>query len=116
MMGRVSRQLALGLLKAAQLAPGADVVDVGSGTGAAAAAALEIVGAPGSLVATDISHPMLSKARERLRAHQNARFVVADAQRLPIADARADAVICGLALMFFSDPGRGPSEMRRILR
>jgi len=54
------------LLKQAHLAPGQSVLDVATGTGSAAEAAAGIVGASGSVVATDLSVGMLDEARKRL--------------------------------------------------
>lgn len=116
MFGRVSRHLATTLLRAAQLAPGQRVLDVATGTGIAAEAALELIGPTGSVVASDISAQMLHQARERLGRNSNAAFSVADGQALAMGDASFDAVLCSMALMFFPDPARGLLEFHRVLR
>jgi ubiquinone/menaquinone biosynthesis C-methylase UbiE len=103
------------LLEAACLAPGQYVLDVATGTGAAAQAAAAIVGPSGSVVAGDISPAMLEVARCKLRAVPVA-FEVLDAQALPYPEGRFDAVICQLGLMFFSDPARALAEFHRVLR
>jgi ubiquinone/menaquinone biosynthesis C-methylase UbiE len=54
------------VLGAARLAPGQRVLDVATGTGISAKAALDVVGPSGSVVATDISQEMVEKARRRL--------------------------------------------------
>ena len=60
------------LLRAARIAPGHAVLDVASGTGIAAEAALNIVGPQGSVTAVDISPQMVERARRRLAEFSNA--------------------------------------------
>jgi len=104
------------LLRAAGLAPGQAVLDVASGTGIAAEAALNVVGPQGSVTAVDISPQMVEQARRRLGEFANASTAVEDGQALTFPDASFDAVLCSLGLMFFPDPLRGLSEFHRVLR
>jgi SAM-dependent methyltransferase len=104
------------LLRAARLAPGQRVLDVATGTGIAAEAALLVVGPGGSVIAADVSPDMVDKARQRLGRAPNASAVVEDGQDLSFPDASFDAVLCSLGLMFFPEPGRGLSEFCRVLR
>ncbi|WP_114948679.1 class I SAM-dependent methyltransferase [Microvirga calopogonii] len=104
------------LLQAARLAPGQRVLDVATGTGIAAEAALAVVGPGGSVVAADISPEMIEKARQRLGVSPSASAAVEDGQALSFPDESFDAVLCSLGLMFFPDPGRGLSEFHRVLR
>jgi ubiquinone/menaquinone biosynthesis C-methylase UbiE len=104
------------LLKAAQVAPGMRVLDVATGTGLVAKAALDIVGPAGHVTASDISAAMVEKARERLGSANNVWIGVEDGQALSFSDERFDAVLCSLGLMFFLDPSRGLLEFRRVLR
>jgi ubiquinone/menaquinone biosynthesis C-methylase UbiE len=104
------------LLRAARLAPGQRVLDVATGTGIAAEAALGIVGPAGSVLATDISSEMVAKARERLDQSPNAAVAVEDGQALTLADESFDAVLSSLGLMFFPDPARALAEFHRVLR
>jgi ubiquinone/menaquinone biosynthesis C-methylase UbiE len=104
------------LLRAAQLAPGMCVLDIATGTGLSAEAALAAVGPTGHVTAADISPAMVGKARERLGKAPNAWVLVEDGHALSFADASFDAVLCNLGLMFFPDPARGLSEFRRVLR
>jgi ubiquinone/menaquinone biosynthesis C-methylase UbiE len=55
------------LLRAAGVAPGMRVLDIATGTGLSAEAALAAVGSTGHVTAADISPAMVAKARERLR-------------------------------------------------
>jgi ubiquinone/menaquinone biosynthesis C-methylase UbiE len=92
----------------------ARALDVATGTGAAARAAAEIVGAAGHMVAGDIARPMLKQACRNLQAHAIT-LVAPDGQRLPLKDGSFDAVTCHFGLMFLSDPLQGLSEFRRVL-
>lgn len=67
------------------------------------------------IVATDLNSPMLDQAARRLGA-ANVRFLPADAQSLPFADASFDLVVCQFGVMFFPDKVRANSEARRVLR
>ena len=104
------------LLRAARVAPGMHVLDIATGTGLSAEAALGAVGPSGQVMAADVSPAMAKKARERLGKARNASVSVEDGQALSFADSSFDAVLCNLGLMFFPDPVRGLSEFRRVLR
>ena len=54
------------VLRAARLAPGNRVLDVATGTGISAEAALDAVGPRGSVLAADISREMVETAREQV--------------------------------------------------
>jgi ubiquinone/menaquinone biosynthesis C-methylase UbiE len=104
------------LLNFARLTPGMRILDICTGTGLVADAALKVVGPTGHVMAADISPAMLNKARERLGQHANCSFAVEDGQSLSLPDGSLDAVLCSLGLMFFPDPARGVAEFRRVLR
>src|SRR5712671_3748427 len=104
------------LLRAAHVAPGMHVLDIATGTGLSAEAALAAVGPTGRVMAADVSPAMAEKARERLGKAPNASVSVEDGQALSFADRSFDAVLCNLGLMFFPDPVRGLWEFRRVLR
>jgi ubiquinone/menaquinone biosynthesis C-methylase UbiE len=104
------------LLRAANIAPGTHVLDIATGTGLSAEAAIVAVGPTGHVTAADLSPAMAEKARERLGKAPNASVSVEDGQALSFADCSFDAVLCNLGLMFFPDPLRGLSEFRRVLR
>jgi ubiquinone/menaquinone biosynthesis C-methylase UbiE len=114
--GRVAAQLIPTLLRAARLAPGMRVLDVATGTGIAAEAALAAVGPTGHVIGVDISPAMIAKARERLGGLANVTLAVEDGQSLTFPDESFDAVLCSMGLMFFPDPARGLSEFHRVLR
>ena len=104
------------LLRAAHIAPGMHVLDIATGTGLSAEAALAAVGPTGHVTAADISPAMTEKARQRLDQAPNASVSVEDGQALSFSNGSFDAVLCNLGLMFFPDPVQGLSEFRRVLR
>ena len=115
LFARATRLFIPALLGAARAAPGQRLLDVATGTGAAAAVAADLVGPSGSVVGADISPAMLEVARRNLKS-QPIMFELADGQALPFPDASFDAVVCQLGLMLFPNPARGLSEFRRVLR
>jgi ubiquinone/menaquinone biosynthesis C-methylase UbiE len=104
------------LLRAADVVPDMRVLDIATGTGFSAEAALAAVGPTGHVTASDISPAMVEKARARMGDSPNASISVEDGQALSFLDGSFDAVLCNLGLMFFPDPVRGLSEFRRVLR
>jgi ubiquinone/menaquinone biosynthesis C-methylase UbiE len=113
-IGYWSRLFVPSLLAAAEIATGHRVLDVASGTGEAAVAAISLVGGAGAVIGADISAAMLGAARARLP--QSYQTIVTDGQALAFRDASFDAVICQLGLMFFPNPGLGLGEFHRVLR
>ena len=114
--GSISGEFIPALLRAARVSQGQRVLDVATGTGTAAEAAIEVVGPSGAVVASDLSPAMLEKARGRLSQMPNVAFAVEDGQSLTFPDQHFDAVLCAMGLMLFPDPVRGLSEFRRVLR
>lgn len=105
------------LVERLDLRPGVRVVDVGCATGrhvrALAARGVETIG-------VDLSHGLLA-AGAAAAADSSAlgRFVQADARRLPLPDASADAVLCLCQGGFGITPGGDGlvlAELTRILR
>jgi ubiquinone/menaquinone biosynthesis C-methylase UbiE len=113
---RVTTHFVPFLLRAAHVAPGMRVLDIATGTGLAAEAALGAVGATGLVTAADLSPAMIENARRRLGNAPNVSLAVEDGQALSFSDESFDAVMCSLGLMFFPDPSRGLTEFRRVLR
>lgn len=105
--GRVSSDIVPTLVRAAHLSPGQRVLDVATGTGIVAAAALDVIGPSGHLTATDLSGPMLDQARRRLEKMENVDFALMNGQALTFPDEDFDVVLCGMALMFFPDASPG---------
>ncbi|TDQ12970.1 class I SAM-dependent methyltransferase [Phyllobacterium brassicacearum] len=114
MFARVTAAYIPALMDVAVIAAGHRVLDVATGTGAAARAAAELVGPTGEIVAGDISSTMLKVAR-RNPENSAIKFQLLDGHALPFPDSRFDRVICQLGLAFFEDPARGLAEFRRVL-
>jgi ArsR family transcriptional regulator len=108
--GRTWQSLAAGI--AALLVLG-DVLDVGSGDGAAAASL-----APHcrSLTCIDTSARMIDDAKERLARFPHVTAQVADVHALPFADASFDAVMMFHTLTYAEHPARALAECARVLR
>jgi SAM-dependent methyltransferase len=109
-MGRWSRRLAPLFVTFAGITEGDRVLDVGSGTGAVAAAAASI----GSVRVTGIepSTAFVVYARE----HVGGRFEVGDALALPFSDDAFDRALSMLVLNFVPDPAAALQQMIRVTR
>lgn len=114
LFARVTRSFIPALLEAAEISGGHRVLDVATGTGAAAKAASELVGAPGEVIAGDISSAMIEVAKRNLEGLP-IRVDQFDGHALPFPHGRFDRVICQMGLAFFEDPARGLSEFNRVL-
>lgn len=94
--------------------PGDTVLDVGCGTGRALPALAAAVGATGRVIGLDLTPDMLAaahRARDVMAA-----LAVADARRLPLADACADAVFAAGLVQHLPDPAAGLTELARVTR
>jgi SAM-dependent methyltransferase len=92
------------------------VLDVGCGTGGTTLAAARAAGTRGSCTGIDISQPMIELARQRAAGERiDANFIVADAQTHDLAGAGFDMVISRFGVMFFEDPVKAFSNLRRAV-
>jgi SAM-dependent methyltransferase len=93
------------------------VLDVGCGTGAVTLALARRLGARGHCTGIDISRPMIEAARARAgRERLAANFIEADAQAHAFEPAGFDTVVSRLGVMFFGDPVRAFSNLRRAAK
>jgi trans-aconitate methyltransferase len=113
-VGRWSRAVAREFLRALRVPEGREWLDVGCGTGALAQTIVERA-APTTVVGLDRSEGFVANARRRV-GDPRARFEIGDAQALPVASGKFDAVVSGLVLNFVPDPPRMLSEMVRATR
>jgi demethylmenaquinone methyltransferase/2-methoxy-6-polyprenyl-1,4-benzoquinol methylase len=101
------------------LQPGMRALDVAAGTCDLGAGLARQVGSSGLAVLTDINREMLARGRDRLLdegVFGNVAFVIADAERLPFADASFDSVTIGFGLRNVTDKPAALASMRRVLR
>jgi demethylmenaquinone methyltransferase / 2-methoxy-6-polyprenyl-1,4-benzoquinol methylase len=116
---RIESVLALGsgrwyrrqALLRAQLAAGAEVLDVGIGTGLVAREALALIGAQGRLVGVDPSPGMMSEV-----ALPGVELIRGRAEELPRTDASCDFLSMGYALRHITDVSTAFAEFHRVLR
>lgn len=99
-------------LRGAGLAPGMSVLDIGTGTGLLARAAVAIVGEPTLVTGVDPSPGML----EHARVPAGVRLVSGSAEAIPAADGAADFLCMGYALRHISDLSAAFAECYRVLR
>jgi len=106
------------LITRAVLAPGENVLDLGTGTGAVAERAAASVGPNGRVAAVDISPEMLALARQRASALGlgNVSLLEGRAERIPAADDSFDVVLACLSLMYVIDRDAAAREIARVLR
>ncbi|KPJ82125.1 MAG: ubiquinone biosynthesis methyltransferase UbiE [Gammaproteobacteria bacterium SG8_30] len=101
------------------LRPGQRALDVAGGTGDLASGLARQVGDEGLVVLSDINWAMLSRGRDRLLDEGftgNVRYVQANAERLPFADASFDCITIGFGLRNVTDKPTALASMRRVLR
>ena len=91
------------------------VADVGCGTGRALPALRDAVGPGGTVLGIDLTPEMLEVARERA-ASSRAALVLADAERLPLADATLDGLLAAGLVGHLGDPVAGLAELARVTR
>jgi SAM-dependent methyltransferase len=106
------------MLAMARVQPGARVLDVAAGAGDQTLDIAQRVGPSGAVLATDFSPAILAyaKARAERAGCANVRTLVADAERLGLAEAHFDAAVSRLGLMLLHDPLQALRSMRRALK
>jgi SAM-dependent methyltransferase len=111
-IGRYLPTLAVELVRAAGVAPGMSVVDVGCGPGGLTRELVACVGAH-NVAAIDPAPQFVDACRARSPG-VDAREGVAE--QLPWPDARFDKALSSLVIGFMDDPDRGIREMARVCR
>ena len=101
-----------------RLAPGEQVLDLGSGAGTDSLVAAQMVGPEGSVTGLDMTPQMLAKAEAaaRLLGMANVEFVEGEAEDLPFADESFDVVISNGVIDLVPDKEAVFSELHRVLR
>jgi ubiquinone/menaquinone biosynthesis C-methylase UbiE len=106
------------LLDAAALRPGMRLLDVAAGTGDQTLLAAARIGPAGSILATDISAPMLAGAEQTAREAgvSNVTTLVSDASALELPESQFDAAICRFGLMFVPDLDQALRRIQHALK
>lgn len=105
-------------VRATQITPGSDVLDICSGTGDLALA-IAARGIAKRVDATDFSPEMLAVASRKvakIASQTEVSFSVADAQALPFADASFDVVTVAFGVRNLPDRAANFREVLRVLR
>lgn len=103
-------QFAPWLVEFAKVATGSRVLDIATGTGIAAIAALD---RGAHVTGLDLNPGMLAVAR---RKSVRIAWIEGDAAALTFADDSFDTVLCQFGAMFFPDRGAALTEMHRVMR
>lgn len=100
------------------LAPGMEVLDLASGTGASAIPAARVVGPTGRVVAVDLAEAMLDRGREKARRARldNIEFIRGDMTATGLPDGSFDAVVCVFGVSMVPDMADFVRELWRLLR
>jgi SAM-dependent methyltransferase len=114
MMGVWSRKAGAVFLDWLKPQASLDWIDVGCGNGAFTELIMTRA-QPAHVAGVDPSEGQLSFARQR-EGLGTARFKTGDAMALPYPDARFDAAIMALVLVFVPDPAKGVAEMVRVVK
>jgi len=109
-VGRVTNRLVDPLLDAAGVGPGRRVLDLATGPGYAAAAA---VARGADVVAVDVAQAMVELAR---RLHPGLDVRQASAEALPFRDAEFDAAVSNFVVPHLGRHDRAVAELVRVLR
>jgi ubiquinone/menaquinone biosynthesis C-methylase UbiE len=102
------------LVELAEIKPGYRVLDIATGIGEPALTAANQVGKSGHVLATDISHQMLSFAKQRaisLGLQDVIEFKEGDAETIDLPPSTFDAALCRFGLMLFQDFKAGLSNI-----
>lgn len=91
------------------------ILDVGSGAGQILGHLLKQTLPDTQLVAFDLSHQMLRRARTRVK-DRRPQYIAGDMMRMPFADGTFDCVTCGWVIEHLPDPRPGLREIGRVLR
>jgi SAM-dependent methyltransferase len=100
------------LFEVADLRVGERVLDVGCGRGTTTRRGAREVGPSGSVLAVDVSAPLIDTAREQPCEGAPITWAVGDAQDYPFDRGAQDVVISRFGVMFFDDPVMAFANLR----
>lgn len=104
------------LLERVKPRPGERALDVGCGAGQSTLELAELVGPPGTVVGVDVSEPLLTRAKERVKAAglSNIELVLANAATLAL-EPPVDLIFSRFGVMFFEQPVTAFAHLRALL-
>ena len=91
------------------------ILDVGSGAGQILGHLLKEAHAETEMIAFDLSHQMLKRARNRIK-NDRPKYIAGDMMNMPFADATFDCITCGWVIEHLPDPRPGLQEFERVLK
>lgn len=97
------------------VSPCRSILDVGSGAGQVLGHLLKQAHPEAQMIAFDLSHGMLRRARGRLKDARPS-YVAGDLTQLPFADGSFDCITCGWVIEHLPDPRPGLRELSRVLQ
>ena len=105
-------------LAIASLKEGQVVLDLGSGAGFDCFLAARAVGKSGRVIGVDMTHEMLSKARENAQKNgfTNVEFRLGEIEALPVADNSVDVIISNCVINLSPEKQRVFNEAFRVLK
>ena len=105
-------------LAIASLRAGQVVLDLGSGAGFDCFLAARAVGPSGKVIGVDMTHEMLSKARENAQKNgfTNVEFRLGEIEALPVADNSIDVIISNCVINLSPEKQRVFNEVFRVLK
>jgi arsenite methyltransferase len=107
------------VLANADVREGDVVLDVGAGNGLIGFGALELVGASGRVIFSDVSEDLLDECRriaDELEAADRCEFLRASADDLPLPDGSVDVATSRSVLIYLMDKRPAFVELHRVLR
>jgi len=103
------------MAKRLELKPGAEVLDIGTGTGVFLPFILSRIGGKGQIIAIDIAEKMLKKAQTK-NFRGNINYLQADIINIPLGDRIFDRVVCYSSFPHFQDKGKALDSIYRVLK
>jgi SAM-dependent methyltransferase len=102
----------------AALKPGEVLIDLGSGAGFDCLLAARQVGPDGRVIGVDMTHEMLSKARDNAARFGagNVEFRLGELEHLPVADGTGDVIISNCVINLVPDKAQVFREAFRVLK
>ena len=105
-------------LAIASLSEGQTVLDLGSGAGFDCFLAARAIGPSGRVIGVDMTHEMLSKARDNAQRNgfTNVEFRLGEIEALPVADNSIDVIISNCVINLSPEKQRVFDEAFRVLK